>query len=146
MKNSFLTHGDWSSLCSEPSKSGSSSFHFALTNSLQTSSRWFALFLGFRTFLTEQSSKLTEKLKNSAPNMFLVVNEPEEQEFSLEESKFQHILESGWRSHRIFSSFQIFLAGQQSELTKKIENSTPNIFLVVFLTLLVFLDVEKTFR
>jgi hypothetical protein len=33
MKNSFMAHEDWSSLSSEPSKSGSSSIHFALTNS-----------------------------------------------------------------------------------------------------------------
>jgi hypothetical protein len=35
-----------------------------------------------------RQSRLTEKLKNSALNMFLVVNEPEEQEFSLKKSKF----------------------------------------------------------
>jgi hypothetical protein len=35
-------------------------------------------------------------------------------------SKFQQILGSGWRLHGIFSSFQIFLAGQQSKLTEKL--------------------------
>jgi hypothetical protein len=49
--------------------------------------------------------------------MFLEVNEPEEQEFSLKTSKFQQILGSGWRLHENFSSFQIFSAGQQSKLT-----------------------------
>jgi hypothetical protein len=44
--------------------------------------------------------------------MFLVVNEPEEQEFSLKKSKFHKILGSGWRLHENFSSIQIFLAGQ----------------------------------
>jgi hypothetical protein len=82
-----LAHGDWSSLSSEPSKSWSSSIHLALTNSPQTSSRWFALFLSFRIFLAGQQSKLTEKLKKSDPNMFLVMNEPEEQEFSLKKIK-----------------------------------------------------------
>jgi hypothetical protein len=43
--------------------------------------------------------------------MFLVVNEPEEKEFSLKKSKFQQILGSGWRLHEIFTSFQI-LFGQ----------------------------------
>jgi hypothetical protein len=38
--------------------------------------------------------KLTEKHKNSALDMFLVVNDPEEQEFSLKKSKFQQILEN----------------------------------------------------
>jgi hypothetical protein len=37
--------------------------------------------------------------------MFLVVNEPEEQEISLKKSKFKEILGSGWRLHGIFSSF-----------------------------------------
>jgi hypothetical protein len=64
MKNSLLAHGDWSSLTSEPSKSMSSSIHFALTNSPQTSSHWFALFLSFLTFLAGQSSKLTKKTRN----------------------------------------------------------------------------------
>jgi hypothetical protein len=40
--------------------------------------------------------------------MFLVVNDPEEQKFSLKTSKFQQILGSGWRLHGIFSSFQFF--------------------------------------
>jgi hypothetical protein len=40
--------------------------------------------------------------------MFLGVNEPEEQEFSLQKSKFQQILGTGWRLHGIFSSFQFF--------------------------------------
>jgi hypothetical protein len=53
--------------------------------------------------------------------MFLVVNEPEEQEFFLKKSKFQQILGSGWRLHGIFSSFQKFLAGQQTKLTEKLE-------------------------
>jgi hypothetical protein len=35
-----------------------------------------------------------------------VVNEPEEQKFSLKKSKFQQILGSGWRLHRIFSTLQ----------------------------------------
>jgi hypothetical protein len=48
-------------------------------------------------FLAGQQSKLTEKLGNSALNMFLVVNEPEEKEFSLKKSKFQQILRSVWR-------------------------------------------------
>jgi hypothetical protein len=47
----------------------------------QTSSRWFALFLIFRTFLSGQQSKLTEKLENLALNMFLVMKELEEQGF-----------------------------------------------------------------
>jgi hypothetical protein len=106
-KNSFLAHRDWSSLSSEPSKSGSLSIHFALTNSTQTSSRWFAFILSFRNFLAGQQSK------NSALHMFLVVNQLEEQEFSLKKSKFQQILGSGRRLHGIFSSSQIFLAGQQ---------------------------------
>jgi hypothetical protein len=46
------------------------------------SSRWFAFFWSFRTFLAGQQSELTKKLENSALNMFLVVNKPEEQEFS----------------------------------------------------------------
>jgi hypothetical protein len=50
--------------------------------------------------------------------MFLVANEPEEQEFSLKKSKFQQILGTGWRLHGIFPSFQIFMTGQQSELTE----------------------------
>jgi hypothetical protein len=54
--------------------------------------------------------------------LFLVVNEPEEQEFSLKKSKFQKILGFGWRLHGIFSVFRIFLAGEQSKLTKKLEN------------------------
>jgi hypothetical protein len=42
---------------------------------------------------------------NSVQNdKFLVVNEPEEQEFSLKKSNFQQILGSGWRLHGIFSS------------------------------------------
>jgi hypothetical protein len=103
--DSFLAHGDWSSLSSEPSKSGSSSIHFALTNSRETSSRWFALFWSFGTFLAGQQSELTKKLENSALNMFLVVNEPEEQEFYLKKSKFQEILGFGWRLLGIISSF-----------------------------------------
>jgi hypothetical protein len=81
--------------------------------------------------LAGQQSKQTKKLENSALNMFLVVNEPEEQEFSLQKSKFQQILGSGWRLHRIFFSFQIFLAGQQSKLTEKLKNLAINMFLVV---------------
>jgi hypothetical protein len=54
--------------------------------------------------------------------MFLVVNKPEEQEFSLKKSKFQQILGSGLRLHGIFSGFQIFLAGKQSRLTEKLKN------------------------
>jgi hypothetical protein len=56
--------------------------------------------------------------------MFLMVNEPEEQEFSLEKSIFQEILEFCWRLHGIFSIFQIFLAGQQSKLTEKVKMSS----------------------
>jgi hypothetical protein len=63
-------------------------------------------------------SKLTEKLKNSAFNIFLVVNEPEDQKFSLKNSKFQQILGPGWRFHGIFSSFQIFLAGNNHNSRK----------------------------
>jgi hypothetical protein len=37
--------------------------------------------------LADQQSKLTEKLKNSVLNMFLVVNEPEKQKFSLKKIK-----------------------------------------------------------
>jgi hypothetical protein len=37
----------------------------------------------FWTFLAGQQSKLTKKLHNSAPNMFLAANEPEEQDFFL---------------------------------------------------------------
>jgi hypothetical protein len=44
--------------------------------------------------------------------------EPEEKECSLKKSKYQKILGSVWRLHGIFSSFQIFLAGQQLNLTK----------------------------
>jgi hypothetical protein len=77
VKNIFLAHDDWSSPSSEPSKSGSSSIHFALTNSRETGSVWFALFWSFWAFLAGQQSKLKEKLKNLALNMFLVVNEPE---------------------------------------------------------------------
>jgi hypothetical protein len=78
--------------------------------------------------LVGQQSKLTEKLENSALNLFLVVNVPEKLKFSLKTSKFQQILGSGWRLHGIFSSFQIFLASQQSKLTKKLENSALNMF------------------
>jgi hypothetical protein len=56
-------------------------------------------FFSFWTFLAGQQSKLKEKLENSALNRFLVVNEPEEQEFSLKKLKFQQILRSGWRLH-----------------------------------------------
>jgi hypothetical protein len=122
MENSFLAHGDWSSLGSEPSKSRSSSIHFALTNSRETSSRWFALFWSFRTFLAGQKSELTKKLENSALNMFLVVNEPKEQKFSLKKSKLQEILGSDRFLHGVFSSSQIFSAGQQSKLTEKLKN------------------------
>jgi hypothetical protein len=52
--------------------------------------------------------------------MFLVVNDPEEQEFSLKKSKIHQILGSSGRLHVIFNSFQNFLAGQQSKLTKKL--------------------------
>jgi hypothetical protein len=76
----------------------------------------------FHIFLAGQQSKITEKLKNSALNMFRVVNELEEQKFFLKTLKFQQILRSGWRLHGIFSS-QIFLAGQQSNLTEKLKNS-----------------------
>jgi hypothetical protein len=60
-----------------------------------------------RFFLAGQQSKLTEKFKNLALNMFLVVNDPEQQEFSLKKSKFQQILGSGWRLHGTlqFSNF-----------------------------------------
>jgi hypothetical protein len=37
--------------------------------------------------LAGQQSKLTKKLEKSALNMFLVVNEPEEQKFSLKKIK-----------------------------------------------------------
>jgi hypothetical protein len=87
--------------------------------------------LSFRTFSAGQQSKLTKKFENSALNSFLVVTEPEEQKFSLKKLKFQQIVESGWCLHGIFSSFQIFLAGQQSKLTKKFENSALNMFLKV---------------
>jgi hypothetical protein len=80
--------------------------------------------------LVFQQSKQTKKVENSAQNMFLVVNEPEEQEFSLQKSKFQQILGSGWRLHGIFFSFQIFLAGQQSKLTKKTRKLSWNLFSV----------------
>jgi hypothetical protein len=64
--------------------------------------------------------------------MFLVmVNEPEEQKFLLKKSKFLKILGSGWRLYGIFSSFQIFLTGQQSKLTEKLKNLALNMFLVV---------------
>jgi hypothetical protein len=66
------------------------------------------IFSSFQFFLTGQPSELTNKLKNLALNMFLVVNEPKEQEFSLKKSKFQEILGSDWRLHGIFSSSQIF--------------------------------------
>jgi hypothetical protein len=78
--------------------------------------------------LAVQQSKLTEKLENSALNIFLVVNEPEEQEFSLKKSKFHQIMGSGWRLHRIFSNLKKKLAGQQSKLTEKLENSAINMF------------------
>jgi hypothetical protein len=39
----------------------------------------------------------------------------------LEKLKFWQILGSGWRLHGIFSSFQIFSAGQQSKLTEKLQ-------------------------
>jgi hypothetical protein len=42
--------------------------------------------------LVGQQSKQTKKLENSAINLFLAENEPEEQEFSLQKSKFQQIL------------------------------------------------------
>jgi hypothetical protein len=64
------------------------------------------LFLSFRSFFAGQQSRQTKKLENSALNKFLVVNEPEEQEFSLK--KIQQILRSGLRLHGIFSSCQIF--------------------------------------
>jgi hypothetical protein len=54
--------------------------------------------------------------------MFLVVNEPEEQEFSLKKSKFQEILGYDWRLHGIFSKSQIFQAGKQSKLKEKLKN------------------------
>jgi hypothetical protein len=73
--------------------------------------------------LAGQQSKLTKIFKNSAPNRFLVVKEPEEQEFSLKKSKFEQILGSGWRLHGIFSSFQIFwLANNQNEKTRKLSS------------------------
>jgi hypothetical protein len=80
------------------------------------------LFFGVSGLFGWPTIVLTKKLENSALNMFLVVNEPEEQEFSLKISKFQAILGSDWRLHGIFSSFQIFLAGQQSKLTEKLKN------------------------
>jgi hypothetical protein len=76
-------------------------------------------------------NKQNGKTQKLSPNMFLVVNEPEEQEFSLEQSKFQQNTVSSWRLHGFLSNFQIFLAGQQSELTKKIKNSAPNMFLAM---------------
>jgi hypothetical protein len=90
------------------------------------------IFSSFQIFLAGQQSKLAENFKNSALNMFLVVNEPEKQEFSLKTSKFKQILGSGWRLHGSFSisSFQIFLAGQQSKHTEKLQNSALNMFLV----------------
>jgi hypothetical protein len=110
MKNSFLVHEDWSCLSTEPSKSGSSSIHFTLTHSPQTISRWFALFLSFRTFLAGQQSKLTEKLENSA----LVVNELEELEFSFKKSKFKQILKS-----EIFGWLTIKTNGKTQKLSSK---------------------------
>jgi hypothetical protein len=66
MKNSFLSHGDWSSLSSEPSKSGSSSIYFALTNSPQTSSHWFAFFEfpEFFDWPTIETNEKTRKLSS----------------------------------------------------------------------------------
>jgi hypothetical protein len=46
------------------------------------------IFSRFQIFLAGQQSKTTEKFKNSALNMFLVVNDPEKQKFSLKISKF----------------------------------------------------------
>jgi hypothetical protein len=54
--------------------------------------------------LAGQQSKLTEKLENSSLNIFLVVNESEEQAFSLKKSKLQQILGSGWRLNGIYSA------------------------------------------
>jgi hypothetical protein len=68
-----------------------------------------------------------EKLENSTLNMFLVLNEPVEKVCFFEKSKFQQNLGSGWRLHKIISSFQIFLAGKQSKLTEKLRNSALNI-------------------
>jgi hypothetical protein len=56
--------------------------------------------------LAGKQSKVTEKLKNSALNMFLVVNEPEKRaEISLKKSKFQQILGNMFRAE--FSSFSV---------------------------------------
>jgi hypothetical protein len=80
-----------------------SSIHFALTNSRETSSHWFALFW---TFLAGRQSKLTKKkLENSALNMFLVVNEPKEQEFSLKKSRDSGISLALARDFLQFSDF-----------------------------------------
>jgi hypothetical protein len=58
---------------------------FSLKNQILADSRiWLALawnFLLFQIFWVDQLSKLTEKLKNSALNMFLVVNELESKNF-----------------------------------------------------------------
>jgi hypothetical protein len=61
--------------------------------------------LEFPEFLAGQQSELTKKLEHSALNMFLVVNEPEEQEFSLKKSKFQQIPGNMFRAE--FSSFSV---------------------------------------
>jgi hypothetical protein len=66
------------------------------------------LYLIFFDFLAGQQSKLTKKLKNLALNMFLVVNEPGEQKFSLKKSKFLQILGSGLRLHENFFQFLNF--------------------------------------
>jgi hypothetical protein len=60
MKNGFLANENWSSLSSEPSKSGSSSIHFALTNSPQTSSGCL-LFFEFPDFFSRPTIKTNEK-------------------------------------------------------------------------------------
>jgi hypothetical protein len=46
----------------------------------------YRIFSSFLFFFAGQQSKPKEKLKNEALNMFLVVNEPEEHEFSLKKS------------------------------------------------------------
>jgi hypothetical protein len=76
---------------------------------LEATGRWFALFLSFRTFVAGQQSKRTKKLENSALNIFLVVNEPEEQKFSLKKSKFQQSRGSGWRLHGISPVSSFFI-------------------------------------
>jgi hypothetical protein len=82
------------------------------------------IFSSFQIFLADQQSKLSSKHVSGGERA-------RRAGIFLNKSKFPQILGSGWRLHGIFSSFQIFLADQQSKLMEKLENSALNKFLVV---------------